>query len=86
MLKRLRENQEFKQALAHIVATPQGKVFLKRFLRDCHVTNPKFSADPSVTQFNEGARHLAMSYLRLLAKDDPQDIINQIEKETKQNV
>jgi len=67
--------------LLSIVETPAGERFFKRFLRDCGVTRPKFAADPQATAFNEGKRHLAMSYLNLMGRDDPQNLIDIIEQE-----
>ena len=66
---------------SRLASTPYGERFFRRFLKDCGVTHPKFTADPQVTAFNEGKRHLAMSYLNLMGRDDPQSIIDTIEQE-----
>lgn len=80
-LKKLRARQQFRDDLLSIAATPAGDRFFRRLLRDCGVTFPKFSSDPQVTAFNEGKRHLAMSYVNLMGRDDPQNLIDIIEKE-----
>jgi hypothetical protein len=80
-LKKLRARQQFRDDLLAIAATPAGDRFFRRLLRDCGVTFPKFSSDPQVTAFNEGKRHLAMSYVNLMGRDDPQNLIDIIEKE-----
>jgi hypothetical protein len=80
-LKKLRARQQFRDDLLAIAATPAGDRFFRRFMRDCSVTHPKFSSDPYVTAFNEGKRHLAMSYMNLMGRDDPQNLIDIIEKE-----
>jgi hypothetical protein len=80
-LKKLRARQQFRDDLLTIAATPAGDRFFRRLLRDCGVTFPKFSSDPQVTAFNEGKRHLAMSYMNLMGRDDPQKLIDIIEKE-----
>ena len=72
---------QFRDDLLTIAATPAGDRFFRRLLRDCGVTFPKFSSDPQVTAFNEGKRHLAMSYMNLMGRDDPQKLIDIIEKE-----
>jgi hypothetical protein len=80
-LKKLRARQQFRDDLLSIIETPAGSRFFERLLKDCGVTHPKFSSDPQVTSFNEGKRHLAMSYMNLMGRDDPQSLIDIIEKE-----
>jgi hypothetical protein len=80
-LANLKARRQFREDLISMVETPAGERFFKRFLRDCGVTHPKFTADPQVTAFNEGKRHLAMSYLNLMGRDDPQNLIDIIEQE-----
>lgn len=82
-LQKLRRRQQFKEDLSLILDTPHGKRFFESFLRDCNVTRPKFFADPMQAQWHEGRRHLAMSYLSTLGQDDPQNLIDIIEQETK---
>lgn len=81
-LKRLKERQQFREDLLHILTTDQGKRFFEQFLNHCNVTNPRFHDNPQQMAFYEGKRHLAMSYLKILGQDDPQSIIDIIEKET----
>ena len=50
--------------------TPEGKRFFAVFLDHCGVVNPRFARDPQEIVWNESRRHLAMSYLKLLAQDD----------------
>ena len=81
-LEKLRGKRQFKEDLEAILETEAGKRFFRRFLRDCNVTRPRFSSEPLQTAFFEGPRHLAMSYLNLLGRDDPEAIIKIIEQET----
>jgi hypothetical protein len=82
-LTALRRRQQFKEDLELILETPHGKRFFEAFLRDSNVTRPKFNKDPMETAFNEGKRHLAMSYLNLLGQDDHHNLIHILEQETK---
>lgn len=68
------------RALRSVYATPEGKVFFDEFLRHAGVTSPKFTKDPYEAQWNEGRRHLAMSYLSLLAQDDTESLIRKLEQ------
>jgi len=45
------------------------------------VTKPVFHNDSTKLRECEGRRRLAMSFLNLLAEDDPQHLINKIELE-----
>lgn len=55
--------------------------FFKIFLQQAGVTRTQFSNDPYVIVAEEATRRLAMSYLHLLGRDDPQILINQIEEQ-----
>lgn len=80
-LANLKARRQFREDLLTLTQTPAGERFFKRFLRDCGVTKPRFTTDTQQTAFNEGRRHLAMSYLNLMGQDDPQSIIDIIEQE-----
>jgi hypothetical protein len=73
-----------REALISILETDSGKVFFKQLLKDCNVSKPQFHRDPNEIIWNEARRHLAMSYLTLVAKEDPQSIIDIIEQEQEQ--
>lgn len=79
--RRLREKRQLREDLLHILDTPQGERFWKAFLRHANVTRPVFHTEPTAMAHAEGKRHLAMSYISLIAGDDPQYLINQIEKD-----
>jgi len=81
-LKKLREEQELRNDLEAILATPHGQRFFKTFLRHCNVTRSSFNSDPYRIVEQEATRRLAMSYLHLLGRDDPQHLISMIEEET----
>jgi hypothetical protein len=70
-------------------ADPQAwEAFLTQFLRDMHMIPPVFFSDTTKAEVAEAKRRVAMSYLKLLAEDDPQSIITRLEAEQKvtQNV
>ena len=80
-LKRLRKKAQLKEDLTQILETPAGARFFAVLLRECHVTKPVFHSDEAKLRESEGRRRLAMSFLSLLAEDDPQQIISKIEQE-----
>ena len=80
-LDQLKERLKLKEDLTTIIETPAGKRFFKVLLRECHVTKPVFHSDNNKLRESEGRRRLAMTFLSLLAEDDPQKIINKIELE-----
>lgn len=71
---------EFQSALRNIYNTPDGKIFFRDFLKHTGVTSPRFTRDPYEMQWNEGRRHLAMSYLSILSQDNAEALIRQIEE------
>jgi hypothetical protein len=83
---RLREKSQLRNDLINILETPAGSRFFKVFLRECHVTKPVFHGDEAKLRECEGRRRLAMSFLTLIGQDDPQQLINKLELEKKQNV
>lgn len=60
---------------------PDFKTFWEHYLRSSNVSRPTFATDPYRIVWNESRRHLAMSYLNILAKEDPQQLIDALEKE-----
>ena len=80
-LKQARERKELRDALEQIMELkPYGPTFFKYFLKHCNVTKPRVTTDPYKSIWNEARRHLAMSYLNLMAADDPQRLINLLEE------
>lgn len=82
-LSKLKERARLREDLSLIIKSPHGKRFFKILLRECHVTKPVFHEDDRRLRECEGRRRLAMSFLNLLAEDDPQKLINKIELENK---
>ena len=80
-LERLRDRTQFRNCLLRLRDNPDFGVFFRMFLRHCSVTKPRFSRDPQEILWWESRRHLAMSYLSLLAQDDPQTLIDRLERE-----
>ena len=80
-LKRLRKKARLKEDLTQILSTQEGARFFAVLLRECHVTKPVFHSDEAKLRESEGRRRLAMSFLNLLAEDDPQQLISKIEQE-----
>jgi len=80
--KRLRDLRNAMISLRE--ADPESwEVFLTQFLRDTEVIPPVFHADKDRAYISEAKKRLGMSYLKLLAEDDPQSIINRLEAETR---
>ena len=80
-LDRLKTRRQMRDDLQSILDTPHGERFFKQFLKDCGVTRSRFSHDPYEIVAIESTRRLAMSYLHLLGKEDPQHLINIIEQD-----
>ena len=80
-LNKLITKRQLKEDLTHILETPQGQRFFEVLLRECHVTNPVFHSDDSKLREAEGRRRFAMSLLTLVSQDNPQSIIDRLEKE-----
>jgi len=80
-LDRLKARRQMRDDLQSILDTPHGERFFKQFLKDCGVTRARFSHDPYEIVAIESTRRLAMSYLHLLGKEDPQHLINIIEQD-----
>jgi len=80
-LDRLKKRRQMRDDLQTILETPHGERFFKQFLKDCGVTRSRFSHDPYEITAAEATRRLAMSYLHLLGKEDPQHLINIIEED-----
>lgn len=69
MFAELAKKQQVRAALLRLKQDKDFQLFWKQFLKDCGVTRSKFSRDPNEIVWNESKRHLAMSYLQLLADD-----------------
>lgn len=80
-IERLRKKAQLRNDMQSILSTPEGARFFKVLLRECHVTKPVFHNESTKLRECEGRRRLAMSFLNLLAEDDPQHLINKIELE-----
>lgn len=59
------------------------EIFLKQLLRDTYVVPPVFFQKKVTIQQAEALRRLGMSYLKILAEDDPQSLINRLEQAQK---
>lgn len=79
--EQLQERAELRNDLLAILDTDAGKRFFKVLLRECNVTKPVFHEDDKRLRESEGRRRLAMSFLSLIAEDDPHQLINKIELE-----
>lgn len=77
----MHKKKEFQSSLKRLVETPDGKVFFEQFLRDCGVTRPKIARDPQEIAWNESKRHLAVSYLNILARNDMDHLVLRMEEE-----
>ncbi len=62
--QKLQERLSLRRDYAETFGTPHGQRVLADIMAKAGVTTPRFHADPSVTQFNEGARHMAFSIFR----------------------
>lgn len=63
--------------------SPDGQRVMKHLCKHFNVTNPKFSTDPYLTAFKEGQRHVVMSILKYVNKDQSV-LINQIEADSEE--
>ena len=80
-IQKLITKRQLKEDLTHILETPQGQRFFEVLLRECHVTRPIFHSDDSKLREAEGRRRFAMSLLTLVSQDNPQALIERLEKE-----
>jgi hypothetical protein len=80
-LPSLKRKRQLREDLVSILDTDSGKRFFQHMLKDCNVSKPIFHRDPNEIVWYEARRHLAMSYLTLVGRDDPQAIIDIIEQE-----
>ncbi len=80
-MQRLITKRQLKEDLTNILETPEGKRFFEVLLRECHVTRPVFHSDDSKLREAEGRRRFAMSLLTLVSQDNPQALIERLEKE-----
>ena len=58
---------------------PDGRRVISHLCKKFHVTNPRFTIDPYETAFKEGQRHVVMSILKFINKDNAK-LIEQIEE------
>lgn len=79
--------EKMRQNMLAVLAIPEGREFFEQLMADCGVTRPIFSRDPIEISFNEGKRHVAMSYLQILGKSDPLSLAQLLSERdtTKQN-
>jgi hypothetical protein len=80
-MQRLITKRQLKEDLTNILETPEGKRFFEVLLRECHVTRPVFHSDDAKLREAEGRRRFAMSLLTLVSQDNPQALIERLEKE-----
>ncbi len=62
--EKLQARLTLKRDYIETFSTPHGQRVLADILAQAGVTRPRFNADPAITQFYEGHRHLAMSIFR----------------------
>lgn len=82
-VRKYQERREFRNALSVLWDDPNFKVFFRHFLKHCNVTRTRFESDPYKIVEQEATRRLAMSYLHILAQDDPEHLLGQLEQELK---
>lgn len=85
-LRRLRQRKRFRDALVHL-RTTQPDVFdtiIDTLMAECHVTAPAMFTDDVRLREAEGRRKLGMSILKLLSEDDPQALIDRMERYQKE--
>lgn len=76
----LEDRLRVQSAYHAIFSTPDGQLVLRHLMKVGHVTSPTFVAgDSHQTSFREGQRHLALSILRQVNKDQS-ELIKQIEE------
>lgn len=63
-IQRIRDRLNLRRDYQEVFGTTHGQRVLADILAKAGVTVPRFHADPGITQFNEGARHLASSIFR----------------------
>lgn len=71
--------------MERIHSDPESKVFLDWLMEETGVLKPRFSRDPNKITWNEARRHLGTSILHLLAKDNLDAQIEQINQQNQQN-
>jgi hypothetical protein len=86
-IKRLQQQIELKRDYMETFETPHGRRVLADILARAGVTKPRFDADPAITQFYEGHRHLAMSIFRQVhsSMDTLTDLLAEEQKHTDEN-
>lgn len=82
----LRKQKKFQDLLNRLWEVPDFRAFLQTMCVQCNVVNPVFSKDPHEIIWNEARRNYAMSILKMLAKDDIQFLIHEMEKYEKDRI
>lgn len=68
------------QAYRRLFSSPDGQVVLKHLCKRAHVNGSTFVAgDPHMTSHNEGKRHIVLSILRYINKNED-DLMRQIQE------
>jgi len=55
-----------------VFSSPDGDLVLKHLMKTFHVYRPTFSSSATDTAFKEGQRHVVLSVLRFVCKDQEQ--------------
>ena len=63
-IEALHERLQRRHDYIETFSTPHGERTLKDILAQAGATRPRFNADPYVSAFNEGQRHMALSIFR----------------------
>lgn len=81
-LHTLKQRRDLKQVLEKLQQADRESFdkLLLYLCRECHISRPVYLEGDRLREA-EGRRKLGMGILQLLAEDDPQHLINRIEKE-----
>lgn len=77
----LRKQRRYQELLNSLWETPEFREWLGYVSRQCNVVNPVFFKDPNEILWHESRRQLFMSWMKMLAQDDLQHLINRIENQ-----
>lgn len=84
-LNRQKEKNNISYAYKRLFSTEDGQIVLKDLMRAGHFDQPSFDADPYLTAFNEGERHLLLRIIRTI-NSDPEKLLQLIkDNQEKQN-
>jgi hypothetical protein len=79
--KREAEHARLKGLYQDVFSTTSGKEVLEHLSRVCHVVSSTFHENPSTAAFREGQRHVVLSIIRMVEKDNVELIKSVMSKE-----